>query len=125
MNEDISLRRTARGKFSFVWDKKTGSVVFDRRAAYPVLSTLHTHKGAYYWDATGRQGTQLYTVRQDRIGVTTSQLSSFGLDALKQCQAAGFLDSYSASAERLRAGVFALSVKWTVAGSSVAETVRV
>lgn len=124
MHEDIAIRKTPRGKYTFVWDAQ-GNVKFDRRAAYPVFSTLYTRKGAYYWDPTGKQGTSLYTVRQDRLGVTTSQLASYGLDALKQCAAAGFLSAFRAYAERLRAGLYDLQLRWEVDGSPVAETARV
>lgn len=111
---DVSLKKTAGGKFTFFWDED-GDLRFDPYAVYPVFSTLLCHKGSYYWDATGLQGTLLYQVRQDRLR-TASQLVSYSRDALTQCQAAGIVSDGTATAERRRTGSYFLQLKWSAGG---------
>lgn len=124
MGEDIALRRTARGRFTFHW--RNGNPVFDERGAYPVFSTLFLPKGSYRWDASGTQGTELATLKQDRLA-TTSQMQSYALDALQQAARNGRIDSagYSAKATRLQSGRYDLELRWSAQGTSVSERVRV
>ena len=125
MQEDIALIRTQRGKFTFTWDD-TGDVIFDNRAVYPVLTTLVTRKGQYYHDAEGNQGTLLYTMKQDKL-TTGSQLRSYAQDGGNQVIAEGIITSFSAQAERIRSGSFALQLSWKMKDQSsfLSETVRV
>lgn len=119
---DVSLKKTAGGKFTFAWGAD-GDLLFDAYALYPVLSTLLTHKGGYYWDPTGLQGTQLYQVRQDRLR-TASQLVSYTRDALAQCEAAGLISDGTATAERMRTGSYRLRPAWRTASAAPALTLE-
>ena len=107
---DVALRKTERGKFTLVWDA-TGDLVFDDTAAYPVITTLYTHKGAYYWDATGEQGTFIHLVKQDKF-TTGDQLKAYGQDALDQCRSAEIIESGTTGAERVRPGYYQLGLAW-------------
>lgn len=120
--DDIALKITPRGKYTFVW--KGGNPVFDRRGQYAVLVTLCTKKGWYYWDSTGKFGTLLYTVKQDRLS-TGSQLASYCADAGQQCQAAGVITKLTAVPTRLRPGVWQVKLDWEAAGQHVTERIRV
>lgn len=108
---DVSLLKvTTTGKFTHRWDAD-GDLIFDDTASYPVLTTLYTHKGRYYWDLTGEQGTFLHTVKQDKF-TTGDQLRGYGMDAIDQCRAAGIIESGSSSAERARPGYYELGLAW-------------
>lgn len=125
MQEDVALTRTQRGKFTFAWDNQ-GDVIFDNRAVYPVLTTLVTRKGQYYHDAEGTQGTLLYTIKKDKL-TTGSQLRSYAQDGGNQVMAEGIITSFSAQAERIRAGSFILKLFWKIKDQSLSlsETVKV
>jgi hypothetical protein len=104
------------GRFTFARNA-AGRLYFDQSAVYPVLATLYARKGQYYWDSAGTQGTQLYTVTQDKLA-TGSQLTAYATDGLTQVQRAGFITSdYSVGATRLRTGSWRLDLGWTVAGT--------
>lgn len=122
MLEDIAIIRNPRGKFTFAWDD-TGDVVFDNRAVYPVLTTLVTHKGTYYWDTDGSQGTLLHTVKRDKF-TTGSQLRSYAQDGGQQVIAEGQITQFEAQATRLRPGTWELSLSWQVKSQTVQEQVR-
>lgn len=117
MQEDLALRRNpATGRFTFDWDS-AGDLRFDETATYPVLSTLYTHKGQYYFDRDGTQGTDLYTVRKDQM-TTASQLIAYAQDGGDQCRAEGIIQAFSADASRLRSGAYELVPRWDVDGQS-------
>lgn len=107
---DAALRRTARGKLTLVWGPD-GDLVFDDTGAYPVLTTVHTHKGRYFFDTSGEQGTFLHLVKQDKFS-TGDQLRAYGQDALDQCKAAGIIESGSTTARRERPGSWLLGLSW-------------
>ena len=114
--DDIALKRNpATGKFTFDWDTPDGDVKWSPYAEYPVLTTLASHKGRYFWDATGQQGTLLYTVIKDGLA-TGSQLAGYTQDGLDQCRADGIIQSGSATAERVRPGVWIIRPRWKVGG---------
>lgn len=111
---DAALRRTARGKLSLVWGPD-GDLVFDDTGAYPVLTTVYTRKGAYFFDDTGDQGTYLHLVKQDKFS-TGDQLRAYGQDAIDQCKAAGIVEGGSTSATRIRPGSWELGLSWLRGG---------
>jgi hypothetical protein len=95
---DIALARVATtGKFDF--DMSTsgsnkGNPKLDASRTHMVVATLFGRKrgkapgdkvesGGYYWDLSGRRGTLLWTVTQDRNS-TRSQLVSAADDGLRQ-----------------------------------------
>jgi hypothetical protein len=119
---DVSLQSTAGGKFTFAWGAD-GDLVFDAFGAYPLFSTLNTHKGRYYWDATGLQGTLLYQVKQDRLR-TGSQLVSYSRDAIDQCKAAGIISDGTPTAERKRTGVYRLKLQWQAGNATKSEVLE-
>lgn len=117
---DQSFRRDrGSGKFVFVW--ADGEPLFDSTGTHSVLTTVLEHKGQYYHDPTGQEGTLLYSVKQDRE-TTGSQLSAYALDGAQQCQAAELVQKVQTSAQRLRRGAWQITVSWqSKAGSGHAE----
>ena len=95
---DIALKRVATtGKFDF--DMSTsgsnkGNPQLDSTRTHAVMTTIYSRKrgkapgdkvesGGYYWDTSGRRGSLLWTVTQDRQS-TRSQLISAAEDGLRQ-----------------------------------------
>lgn len=125
MLEDVALSRTQRGKFTFAWDEM-GDVAFDNRAVYPVLTTLVTRKGEYYFDPDGTQGTLLHTVKQDKF-TTGSQLRSYAQDGGNQVIQEGTISQFTPTATRLKSASWELDLSWQVKNDPkpIGEQVRV
>ena len=120
---DVALvRDPSTGLHDLAWDD-FGDLVFDDLGIYPVLTTIVTHKGAYYWDESGEQGTHLHTVKKDRFA-TGSQLRAYVQDGLDQCRAERIIDSGTVTTERLRPGSWVVRPRWVAAGHEVARELR-
>ena len=113
---DVALTNstTTRGRLTFVWDS-SGDLVFDDRAAYPVLMSILAHRGAYRWDRT--LGTLLHTVTRSR-STTGSQLAAYARDGGAQVEVAGLANNVTTNAQRLASGRWRLRVSWTAAGKA-------
>lgn len=123
---DVALvRDDATGKFDLSFSSSgpnKGNPVLDNTATHAVLTTLLSMKrgrrpgsqnaeGGYYWDGSGRRGSLLWTVSQDRLA-TPSQLRAYAEDGGQQLVDLRYLASFEATAARRAPGKFALSVLW-------------
>lgn len=126
---DIEPKRLDTGKFDF--DMSTsgsnkGNPKLGGSRTHAVMTTLFSWKrgrragdtvdqGGYYWDASGRRGTLLWTVLYDRQS-TRSQLIAAAEDGLQQLVDQKFITSF-AQPEARRIGVgpgkWGLSVVWS------------
>src|SRR5437773_2447925 len=59
-----------------------GNPVFNESRVHKVMSRLVEHKGKWWADSTGQQGSELYKVKNLRA-TTPSQLEAFARDALQ------------------------------------------
>jgi phage gp46-like protein len=96
------------GRLTFARNSQ-GDFYLDDRGIYPVFSTLFAQKAKYYWDST--VGTYLSTVRSD-VRATGTRLTSVATDALEQCVADGLIRSGTAQADRIRLGVWMITMRW-------------
>lgn len=126
-NDVALVRDDATGK----WDLQLstsgpnkGNPVLDSTRMHAVLTSLvswrrgtrtgsRTPEGGYYWDTTGKRGSLLWTVSQDRLA-TTSQLKAYADDAGQQLVNLKILASFTARATRLAPGRFVTTVSWTL-----------
>lgn len=126
---DVALVRQDR---SGKWDldistsgPNNGNPRTDSSRTHAVLTTLLSWKrgkrpgpsspeeGGYYYDATGRRGTLLWTVTQDRLA-TPSQLQAYAEDGGQQLINLHYLASFKASASRRARGKLVVTVQWTL-----------
>lgn len=130
--KDIALRRNERnGKFTFDWavsGPNKGNPSFDDTRAHSVLLILYSHKrdpvkgtGGYYWDPTGRRGTFLYQAKEDRLA-TGGLLQGYAEDGGQQLLNQALIQSFQASAKRLRPGRWSLLVNWSVPSGTFQQT---
>ncbi len=121
---DIALKRNPlNGKFTFDWDPQgsnKGNPKFNNSRENSVLIILHSHKrdpekgtGGYYFDKTGRRGTFLYKVNQDRLA-TGGLLQGYSEDGGQQLISKKIIQTFTSTAQRLRPGSWVLFVTWSV-----------
>lgn len=110
---DVALTRTARGRFDLKLSTSgtnKGNFELSSERHHAAATTLFVRKrgkrpgdkeygGGYYWDTSGRFGTLLWTITQDRTA-TRSQLISAGQDAGKQLVDDRMITAYSVDATR-------------------------
>lgn len=124
---DVALsRNAANGKFDLVFSSSgpnKGNPVLDDTRTHAVLTTLVSWKrgtrpgsqvqeGGYYYDPANRRGTLLWSVTQDRMA-TPSQLKAYAEDGGQQLLDVKQIAGFSASAQRVKPGVFRVTVSWT------------
>lgn len=114
---DVALRQsyTTPGRLTFVWDEG-GDLVWDHRAAWPVLSTIICHKGRYRHDRNF--GTLIHRVRKDRLA-TGTQLGEYARDGAAQVEAEGLAQDVRAAPRKLATGRWKVRLSWTSAGEVV------
>lgn len=125
---DVSLARNqVTGRYDLVLSTSgvnKGNPVLDSTRTHAVLTTLVSMKrgsrpgarspeGGYYWDASGRRGTLLWTISQDRLA-TPSQLQAYAEDGGQQLVDLKFIATFKASANRRAPGKFAVTATWTL-----------
>ena len=99
-----------------------GDFYFDDRAIYSVFATLFAQKGQYLFDST--IGTYLYKIKSD-VRATGTRLVSVATDAISQVQADGLIRSATATAERLRLGVWSVLLRWKApSGEDITQPLR-
>lgn len=133
--KDIALERVpSTGKFDFKMSRggaNNGNPQLDSSATHAVMTTVMSWKrgslpgssqqqGGYYWDASSRRGTLLWTVKYDRLA-TRSDLLSALQDGGQQLVDLNWIASFTAEATRSSAVSAARSWKaaitWTLPGS--------
>ena len=120
---DVALRNstTTPGRLTFVWDAQ-GDLVYDDRAAYPVLLSILAHRSAYRWDRT--LGTLIHTVTRSR-STTGSQLAAYARDGGAQAEVAGLATNVTTNAQRLASGRWRLIVRWVAAGRNRSQELSI
>ena len=138
---DIALARVAAsGRFDF--DMSTsgsnkGNPKLDSARTHAVMTTVFSRKrgrapgdrqesGGYYWDTSGRRGTLLWTVTQDRQS-TRSQLISAAEDGLQQLVDEKFIVSFpqpEASRVGVSQGRWGLTIQWQTPSGDRKEALR-
>lgn len=127
---DVALVRNAtNGKFD--WQVSSsgpnkGNFVLDNTRTHAVLTTLvswkrgtrpgrnsQTPEGGYYWDTSGRRGTLIWTISQDKIA-TPSQLKAYAEDGGQQLLDLKYIASFTASATRRAPGKLSVTATWTL-----------
>ncbi|MFO0578705.1 MAG: hypothetical protein U1A78_32280 [Polyangia bacterium] len=129
---DVALQRNeATGKFDLQFSTEgpnVGNPVLDSTCTHAVLTTLLSKKrgtrpgsplqeGGYYFDTTGRRGTLLWTVNQDRLA-TPSQLKAYAEDGAQQLVDLRYIASFDASARKRGPGNFLLTCRWFLPSST-------
>lgn len=125
---DVALQRNAtNGRYDLVLQQSgpgRGNPVLDTTRTHAVLTTLvsmkrgtrpgaRTPEGGYYWDTSGRRGTLLWTISQDRLA-TPSQLQAYAEDGGQQLVDLKFIATFKAAASRRAPGKFAVTATWTL-----------
>ena len=125
---DVALvRNDSNGKFDLqvsISGPNKGNPVMSSDRSHAVLTTLlsrkrgtrpgaETPEGGYYGDTSGRRGTLLWTISQDKLA-TPSQLAAFAQDGGQQLLDLKMIGSFTAAAARVRAGKFRVDVRWTL-----------
>lgn len=116
---DVSFSLDKAGRLTLSRDAD-GSPFLDERAVYAVFATLTAHKGGYGWD--GSVGTDLHTVRKDGR-MTGTRLRGIAVDLFDQLKADELVRSGDGIGERLRTGVWVLSLAWVTKGGAAAQKV--
>lgn len=116
---DVSFTLDKSGRLSLSRDAN-GSPFLDERAVFAVFATLAAHKGGYGWD--GSVGTGLHTIRKDGR-LTGTRLRGVAVDLFDQLKADELVRSGDGSGERLRTGVWVLSLAWKTSTGSSAQKV--
>lgn len=132
------VRQDATGKYD--WDisasgPNKGNPIAESTATHAVLTTLLSQKrgtrggsktaeGGCYGDPSGRRGTLLWTVTQDKLA-TPSQLKLFAEDGGQQLLDLKRIGSFSASATRVGPGRFRLDVSWTLPSGVAASPLSI
>lgn len=136
---DVALTRSGTGRFD--WDMSTsgtnkGNPKLDATRTHAVMTTVFSRKrgrapgdkqesGGYYWDESGRRGTLLWTVTQDRQA-TRSQLISAAEDAGQQLVDERYIVSLGADAQRQGIGLgrWLLGIQWRTPSGDRKEALR-
>lgn len=138
---DIALKRNeATGRFDF--DVSTsgtnkGNPKMDATRTHAVMATVFARKrgrapgdpmesGGYYWDTSGRRGTLLWTVTQDRQS-TRSQLVSAAEDGLQQLVDERFIAGFpTPDAQRVGTGLgrWMLVIQWRTPSGDRREALK-
>lgn len=132
------VRQESTGKFD--WDISTsgpnkGNPIAESSQAHAVLTTLLSQKrgtrsgsktpeGGYYGDPSGRRGTLLWTISQDKLA-TPSQLKLFAEDGGQQLLDLKRIGSFTASATRVGPGKFRLDVAWALPSGVAASPLSI
>jgi phage gp46-like protein len=114
-------------RHDIAWDTagtNTGNPTVDDRMGHAVLSRLYSHRGKWWADATGRRGSELYTLKHDTIA-TPGKVVAFVEDALRPLLDAKKIarpaDGIFARATRKRPGVFDIVVTYSLPTGRTAE----
>lgn len=111
--QDLRLRSLPSGLTDLVWGKD-GNPVFDNSETYRVTTLLVSLLGQWWADATGRRGSRLHQVKNDRKSLTVSQVESYCLQALEPAgpSGGGYISDVTARATRLGSGRFQVVVSY-------------
>ena len=126
---DVALRRNdSNGRFDLILQtggRAKGNPLLDSTRTHAVLTTLvswkrgtrpgksQTPEGGYYWDTSGRRGTLIWTISQDKIA-TPSQLKAYAEDGGQQLLDLKYIASFTASANRRAPGKLSVTCTWTL-----------
>lgn len=116
---DFALVETDDGKVDIVLDlagPNRGNFRFDNTRAHALFTRIFRHKGAYYFDRTGQGGTNLYTIKDDRLA-TPSKFQSYVEDGADQVRQSGKIQSYAVKVRRVSPGRYQIDVAWALPGS--------
>lgn len=107
---DVALVRNPRnGRFDLDWEEP--NPVFDDSEQHTVLSLVLEWQGQWWADTTGKRGSRLNTIRNDRR-TTQSELLASLQEALAPAVADGRLRELVVTAERIAAGHYAFEIRW-------------
>lgn len=107
---DVALVRNPRnGRFDLDWDGP--NPVFDDTEAHTALSLVLEWHGQWWADTTGKRGSRLNTIRNDRR-TTQSELVASLQEALAPAVADGRLRELVVTAERVAPGHYAFDIRW-------------
>lgn len=109
--QDLRLRSLPSGQTDLIWGAD-GNPVFDNSESYRVTSLLVSLIGQWWADSTGKRGSRLSEVKNDRKSLTISQVESYCLQALQPAADDGFISNVSAACTRLGSGKFRVVVSY-------------
>lgn len=110
--KDVLLEVNPRTRrFTLVWPDN-GDPEFSDSEVHAVLGRLFQKKGRYWADTTGREGSTLHEITEDRVG-TESAIKSAAEGALAPLLEDGRLTSLTAEVTRTPSNIPYLSVTWS------------
>jgi phage gp46-like protein len=136
---DVALvRDEATGRYDLAFSTSgpnKGNPILTSDGTHAVLTTLLSKKrgvrggspnaeGGYFGDPSGRRGTLIWTISQDKLA-TPSQLKAYAEDGGQQLLDRKMIGSFTASAVRVAPGKFRLNVTWTTPSGSKVPTLSV
>lgn len=109
---DLALQSLPDGRVDVVWGTD-GNPVFDDTQEWRVTGLLLSRLGEWWADPTGKRGSRLHQVKQDKRGLTKSQLESYAKEALRVAEEGKFIKLLLIQASRLGNSRYRLLVRWT------------
>jgi len=108
---DLALQALPNGQLDVVWGKD-GNPLFDDTEVYAVNSLLDSRVGEWFADASGKRGSRIHEIRDDRGNITISRLESAVLAALQPLSNAGRIHQLTTKAANLGGGKYLVRVGW-------------
>lgn len=111
IGQDLRLRSLPSGQTDMVWGPD-GNPVFDNSETYRVTSLLVSLVGRWWADASGKRGSRLSEVKNDRKSLTISEVESYCMQAVQPALEDGYISNATASCTRLGSGKFRVVVSY-------------
>lgn len=108
---DLTLQALPNGQLDAVWGAD-GNPLFDDTEVYAVNSLLDSRVGEWFADASGKRGSRIHEIRDDRGNITISRLESAVLAALQPLSNAGRIYELTTKAANLGGGRYLVRVNW-------------